>query len=127
MKIENLVHGEAVTVAATAELVSAARRMWREDVGCLPVLCDGHLVGIISESDLVRAMAHGADARKALVADHMSLEPKTISPTEDTQDAARLMASLQVRHLPVVDRAGRVVGVVSARDLANLEAWAAAR
>lgn len=127
MKIENLVHREPVTVAATAELLTAARRIWRDGVGCLPVLCDGRLVGIISERDLVRAMVHGADAKKVIVAEYMSLEPRTIAPTEDTQDAARLMASLNVRHLPVVDRAGGVVGVVSARDLANLEAWAAAR
>jgi CBS domain-containing protein len=102
-------------------LVALARRMREHGVGALPVYDGERLVGIVTERDVVAAVADGV-AGTALAEDRMTAEPATVSPLEDSSEVALRMVELGVRHLPVVDR-GRVVGLVSARDLLLLEAW----
>jgi CBS domain-containing protein len=56
------------------------------------------------------------------VGDYMTMEPRTVTPETDVGEAAAIMVDLGVRHLPVME-AGRLVGMMSARDLLSLEAW----
>jgi CBS domain-containing protein len=97
-------------------LVTAAMRMRRYDVSALPVYRGRRLVGIVTERDIVSAVADGTDPANAWVADYMTDRPTTADPNEDVRAAARRMAELGVRHLPVVD-GGHLVGVLSMRDL----------
>jgi CBS domain-containing protein len=97
-------------------LLTAARRMRRYDVSALPVYRGRRLTGIVTERDIVSAIADGADPATSWVADYMTHRPTTANPEEDVQAAARRMAELGVRHLPVVD-GGHLVGVLSMRDL----------
>jgi CBS domain-containing protein len=97
-------------------LLGAATRMRRYEVSALPVYRGRRLVGIITERDVVAAIADGADPATTRVADYMTDRPVTVGSDEDVQVAARRMAELGVRHLPVVD-GGRLVGVLSMRDL----------
>ncbi|HZD67686.1 MAG TPA: CBS domain-containing protein [Actinomycetes bacterium] len=97
-------------------LLTAATRMRRYDVSALPVYRGQRLVGIITERDLVTAIADRADLAATRVADYMTDEPSTTQLEEDVEVAAQRMAELGVRHLPVVD-GGRLVGVLSMRDL----------
>ena len=97
-------------------LLDAATRMRRYDVSALPVYRTHQLVGIVTERDVVTAIADGADPAAARVADYMTDRPVTVRLDDDVEVAARRMAELGVRHLPVVD-GGRLVGVLSMRDL----------
>jgi len=117
--VRDVMTGAAVTDSATDTLRSAAERMWREQTGSLLVIDDGRLAGIITERDLLRAVALGADLATATVDEAMTTEVFTVSPDMPLRDAAREMAVRWIRHLPVVD-GGQVLGVISMRDVTGI-------
>jgi CBS domain-containing protein len=103
-------------------LAEAASRMRFNDVGSAAVITDGSLVGILTERDLARAIADGADPRRVTVADYMSPDPTVIEVDAEARDAARVMADAGFRHLPVVSE-GAFVGLISMRDLLTELVW----
>jgi CBS domain-containing protein len=116
MRVDELTSPMDVVAYSGEVLADAASRMRYNDVGCVPVL-DGHkLVGILTERDLARAAADGADPRVLEVADYMTPEPTVVAPGTDIREAVRIMVDAGVRHLPVVDR-GELRGVMSMRDV----------
>ena len=119
MLVRDVMTGAAVTDSATDTLRSAAERMWREQTGSLLVMDGGRLAGIITERDLLRAVALGADLATATVDEAMTSEVFTVSPDMPLRDAAREMAVRWIRHLPVVD-GGQVLGVISMRDVTGI-------
>ena len=121
MDIGSLATRLVVAAEASESLAAAARRMWAHEIGALPVMDRGALVGILSERDLVTAMALGS-GMDAAVAAHMTPLPATAEPAEDTVAVARRMLDLGVRHMPLVD-GGRLAGMVSATDLLTVVAW----
>jgi len=89
----------------------------QHNVGALPVVDDGQLVGIVSERDVVRQLhERGRDLLDARVGDIMSADVVTCSPRDRTADLARVMTDRRIRHLPVCDESG-LVGIVSIGDL----------
>ena len=119
MLVRDVMTGAAVTDSATDTLRSAAERMWREQTGSLLVMDDDRLAGIITERDLLRAVALGADLAPATVDEAMTAEVFTVPPDMPLRDAAREMAARWIRHLPVVD-GRRVLGVISMRDVTGI-------
>ncbi len=106
-------------------LQHAARRMDELGVGSMPVCAGGELVGIVTDRDItVRATAAGTPPAQARVRDAMTQRPLTCAPQQPADEAARLMAEIQVRRLPVVDAGGALVGIVSLGDLATRQARA---
>lgn len=97
-------------------LATAAALMRDRRVAALAVLDGQRLAGIVSERDLLRAVAQGLSTDALHVEDCVKPVPCTIGAADQASVAARRMIEQGVRHLPVV-RAGRVVGVVSACDL----------
>ena len=108
-----------VTEARGDSLRAAAARMWRQQTGSLVVTEGGRLAGIITERDVLRAVALGADPDKSSVDDVMTAEVFTVPPDTDLQDAARQMAARWIRHLPVLD-GDEIVGVVGMRDMTRV-------
>ena len=101
-------------------LVEAARAMREEDVGALPVVEAGRLVGVLTDRDIVtRAVAEGIDPATITVAEVASPELITVSLDQDLHEALRLMSRHQVRRLPVVS-GQRLVGIVSQADIVTL-------
>jgi CBS domain-containing protein len=98
-------------------LVDAARRMNERRVGAVVVTEGDRLVGIVTERDVLRAVATGSV--DGPVSDAMTHSPETIGPEESAGHAAALMIHGGFRHLPVVDGAD-VVGIVSIRDLVRV-------
>jgi CBS domain-containing protein len=96
-------------------ITAAAQRMVERNVGTVLVLDGGRLVGIMTERDLMRAVARGLHG-DAVVAEYMTKDPETIEPDDTTRHAAVLMIHGGFRHLPVVER-DNVVGILSIRDL----------
>lgn len=125
MKVRALYRPEVLIAGSEESLMDVAGRMQYQEVGSLAVMEHGRLVGIITERDLTRALADGVDIAETRVEGYMTREPVTVSPETDAADVARTMLDLGVRHLPVMEE-GRLVGMVSARDLLTLEAWDAA-
>ena len=119
MLVRDVMTGAAVTDSAADTLRSAAERMWREQTGSLLVMDGGRLAGIITERDLLRAVALGADLTTATVDEAMTTEVFTVSPDMPLRDAAREMAVRWIRHLPVVD-GEQVLGVISMRDVTGI-------
>jgi len=106
---------ELLDVTAATTLADAAKKMSGGRVGAVIVLEDGALRGILTERDVLRAVGEGR-VEGSTVADWMTSDPETIEPAESTDVAATLMIHGGFRHLPVVEE-GRVVGIVSIRDL----------
>jgi len=104
-----------LTVAADATLREAAAAMAERGVGAVVVLEGDAIAAILTERDVMKAVAAGDDA-DAPVAKWMTRHPETIEPEDSTDHAASLMIHGGFRHLPVV-AGGRVVGIVSIRDL----------
>jgi CBS domain-containing protein len=106
---------DLLTVEAGQPVVAVAQRMADRDVGAVLVLKAGRLAGIMTERDLMRALARGL-RDDAVVGDCMTADPDTITPDDTIEHAAVLMIHGGYRHLPVID-GDDVVGVLSIRDL----------
>lgn len=119
MRVADVMTNASVTESPTDSLRSAAETMWRQQTGSLLVMDGDDLVGIITERDVMKAVAQRKDVDGTTVSDVMTRDVLTISPDTTAHEAARHMASRWIRHLPVVD-GGSVVGVVSQRDLVGI-------
>ncbi len=135
MRVIDLMTADVVTVQPATPLKEAARRMVRARVSGLPVTDDdGKLVGIISEGDFLhrevareRPRRHGlldallggnhSLAEAELVGEAMTERVVTIAPDATLAEAARIMAGHDVKRLPVIDRDGQVLGVLSRADI----------
>jgi CBS domain-containing protein len=103
-----------LTMEQEATLVEAAAAMTARRVGAALVVSGGRLIGILTERDMLRAMAarvHTSDARVRL---WMTADPITVPPDMDLEDAAQIMLDNGFRHLPVV-QGENVIGVASLR------------
>jgi CBS domain-containing protein len=109
---------DLLVVAAGDEVGEVVRRMAERNVGAVLVLEGERLMGILTERDVLRAVADGVDLGTP-VSTRMTHAPETIESSESVEDAAVLMIHGGFRHLPVVDR-GTAVGILSIRDLVRV-------
>jgi CBS domain-containing protein len=106
---------EFITVAPEDTLGEVAERMVEEKKGGAVVVMDyGRMIGILTERDLLRAIAYRVHTSEARVREWMTADPITVPPETTLDDASQLMLDKNFRHLPVVE-GGRIVGVVSLR------------
>ena len=104
-----------LSVGKDERISDAARQMVGRGVGAVLVVEDDKLSGILTERDILRAVAEGF-AEDARVGDWMTKHPETIEASDTTEHAAALMIHGGFRHLPVMD-GGVVAGIISIRDL----------
>lgn len=117
-KVSDAMSEYTVTVSPDQTLTEAAEMMKASDVGSLPVVQDGRLVGIVTDRDIVvRAVAERVDPQGVRVGEVASRELVTITPDADLDEALRLMARHQIRRLPVVEQE-RLVGILAQADAA---------
>ena len=106
---------EFITVAPEDTLGEVADRMVEEKKGGAVVVMDyGRMIGILTERDLLRAIAYRVHTSEARVREWMTADPITVPPETTLDEASQLMLDKNFRHLPVVE-GGRIVGVVSLR------------
>ena len=106
---------DLLTVAPGDALAEVAQRMVQRDVGAVIVMEGEELAGILTERDMLRAVAAGIQD-DWVVSDWMTRDPETMAPDDTTQHAAVLMIHGGFRHLPLVE-GDDVVGMLSIRDL----------
>jgi len=119
-KVREVMTDRPRCVTPETPISEAARLMKSDDVGFLPILEGERLAGIVTDRDIVlQAVAEEKDPRGMPVREVASRELVTIGPEEDLSEALRLMASHQVRRIPVVDEDSRLVGIVAQADIAR--------
>jgi len=116
MNVGSFCSSDVITTDATDTLQEAAMRMSRSHVGALAVLEGDELVGVISEADLVTAIAEEASLHDTVVEDYMTEDPVGVGPEVEASAAARRMVENGIGYLFVM-RSGSPIGVVSRGDL----------
>jgi len=117
LKVREVPPRRLLSVEPQTTLAEVAKRMRQEDADSAAVMSGSRLLGIITERDLVRAIADGLNPQQAKADVIMSADPATVTADEEVAVVAVKMMTLGIRHLPVVDQQGNAVGLISARDL----------
>src|SRR6202171_5251327 len=124
MKVRDLMTSDPAKVGPDDVVAQAATLMKQEDCGAIPVVRDGTLIGIVTDRDIaIRDVAEGRDAKTTKVSEIMSADPITIGPDADVAEAASLMATSQIRRLPVVAN-GKLLGIIVTAQLARRDTTA---
>jgi len=107
-----------VVLSRWTRVSDALRQMVRCDVGAAAVVDGQRAIGIFTERDaVVRVLLEGREPAMTPVSDVMTTPMLSVGPLDDPHDARRIMVAKGIRHLPVVDPDGRVVGMLSLRDV----------
>jgi len=118
-KVHEVMTDRPRVVTPETPVSEAAQLMKNDDIGSLPILDGEQLAGMLTDRDIViRAVAEGKDPRGMPVREVASRELVTVNADEELSRALQLMASQQVRRLPVVDDDGRLVGILAQADVA---------
>ena len=117
MDIRSSITDEVLSVGPEHTVRAAARAMAERRVGSAIVTMEDGRPAILTERDVLRAVASGEDLDATTVGEHMTSEPTTASPSWDVLKAADAMIRGSFRHLIVVDDTGAVAGILSIRDL----------
>jgi CBS domain-containing protein len=117
-KIYDLIKdNETHTVAADQTVLEASRQMVSNNIGAVPVLREGELVGIFSERDIMkRVVAEGRDPARTRVSEVMTAHPLTVDIRDSIEHCMVLMKQHGFRHLPICD-GKKLKGIVSLRDI----------
>jgi CBS domain-containing protein len=114
--LQELMTRDVLAVAPEDTLGETATKMVDRGVGSVVVSDFGRLIGILTERDMLRAMADRTHPSQARVREWMTTEPVTANESMTVADAAQVMLEHNFRHLPVVE-GERAVGIVSIRDV----------
>ena len=117
-----LAHKKASTVwsiGPNAMVSDAIQLMDEKNVGALPVVDNGTLVGIVSERDYTRkVILKGRSSKETPVSDIMTAQLLTVTPSDSVTECMRIMTEKRVRHLPVLEGTN-LVGILSIGDVVN--------
>lgn len=118
MRCREIMTSAVRTAASDTALRDVAAMMREGDMGAVPIVDEGKLVGIVTDRDIVvRAVAEGKDATTP-VAEAMTSEIFSVRPDDFVFEAIRLMGDKQVRRIPVVTDSGELAGIISMADIA---------
>jgi CBS domain-containing protein len=123
MKISEIMTKAAVTDSSQDTLTEACDKMRQNQTSSILIMDGERLVGIVTERDVVKAIAHGLDPKETRLKDLMTTDIVTIGPMTTLKEAANIMATKWIRHLPIVE-GSKVVGMISQRDLTGVLAGA---
>ena len=120
MRVGDIMTADVKTVSPTDTFADTARILSSNRISSVVVKDGEKVAGIITERDVVHAVAEGLDPTRVTVGERMTRDLATVDRRTDVADAARVMGERRIRHLPVVDR-GSLTGIISIRDLTS---WA---
>ena len=118
MLLHEIMTLQPTTIGPEASVLEAAQRLQEARVGCLLVVKDDVLEGVLTDRDIVvRCLASGHNAGSCRVSSHMTQPVVTAPHTMDVLEAAHLMTEHSIKRVPITEH-GRLVGVVSSSDVA---------
>ena len=122
MRVRDIMSRRPGLIDPGTTIAAAARTMRDDDLGCLLIGRDQQVFGIVTDRDIVvRALANGTNPSRETVGEVMSSEVLSCFEDQPVANVAKLMAEHGIRRLPVLDRWGRVTGVVSLSDVTGGE------
>lgn len=118
MKVREVMTANVDYATSNSTVVELAGMMKKNDIGSIPI-CEGQkVIGIVTDRDIVlRAVAEGKNIENRSAKEVMNSKVVTITPDQDVHEAADLMATYQIRRLPVVEK-DKLIGIVALGDLA---------
>lgn len=120
-RVRDIMTSDPACLTEKDGVVEAARIMKREDAGVVPIVDgDGKLVGMITDRDIVvRLVAEGRNPLDCKVNEAMTKSIRSVGEDASVDEVLSVMRAANVRRVPVCDKSGRVVGIVSMADLAT--------
>ena len=120
IKCRDIMSENVTSASPSTNLCDVAQMLKTEDVGILPIIDENRLLlGLITDRDIVvRAVAEGLDVSNTRVEEVMTTETFNVGPDDFAFQAVRTMADKKVRRVPIVDKEGLLVGIVSIADIA---------
>jgi CBS domain-containing protein len=119
MRVADVMTGASITESPAESLRNAAALMWKRQTGSLLIMDGDKVAGIVTERDLMKAVARGDDLDATPLSAVMTRQLVTVEPDTSVAEAARHMATRWIRHLPVMSD-GQLIGMVSQRDLCKI-------
>ncbi|MEF8882382.1 MAG: CBS domain-containing protein [Halapricum sp.] len=116
-RVEDVMSTPLETVSKRASVAEAAERMHEQDMNALFV--PGAEAGIVTSSDVVAAVAEGLDTDETPVSEVMTSPVERVAASLELGEAAAMMTTYGIKHLPVIDDHGDYVGMVSSTDVTN--------
>jgi CBS domain-containing protein len=116
VKVKEIMSRKLVTAAENESLAAAAQKMLQSKTSSVLVLSNGKPVGIVTEKDFVKFFAFGVPYDEPLK-NHMSRNLITVDEDTSINDARNILVTHRIRHLPVVNKRGEAVGMVTVRDI----------
>jgi CBS domain-containing protein len=123
MKISEIMTKAAVTDSADDTIAEACEKMRHAQTSSILIMDGERLVGIFTERDVVKLVARDLDPKETRLKDVMTSDLVTIGPFTTLKEAANIMATKWIRHLPILE-GSKVVGMISQRDLTGVLAEA---
>lgn len=126
--VAQIMGSETFTVGAESDVLEATRLILQHKVGCLPVVRNGRVVGLLTERDILGAFVHACETSEAsgdrnpTVATRMTRNRISATPNTPVGEALKLCATADIRHLLVMHDSETLAGIVSDRDLSTLAA-----
>ena len=118
MRIRDVMCRPVASCTKETVLPAAARLMFENDCGALPVVEAGKVVGMITDRDICMALGKREKPATVKVGDVMTPHAETMNETDEAREALTVMANRRVRRLPILDARGRLSGILSLDDLA---------
>lgn len=119
MKIKDLMHDGVEALAPSASIDAVAKVMKQKDIGSVAIRDGDRLVGIITDRDIVLAIADGRDFLKLTAQDVMSKDVVSCRDTDQIHDALQKMETSRIRRLPVLDHDKKMVGMIGLGDISH--------
>lgn len=119
MKVKDVMTPDAKAIWITESLADAAKEMWENDCGALPIIKDGRkVIGMITDRDICMAAAmRDRNPSSISVEEVMNATVYAAEPEEDVEQALQTMREHRIRRLPVLNLAGELEGIVSMNDI----------
>jgi len=109
-------HDILVTAKPDEKVIDAVEKMAKYKVGSVVIIDDGKVLGIITERDIINLVASKKDLNEKLEF-YMTKAPITIYFDENLEKAIQIMKEKNIRHLPIVNKEGKLIGMISSRDI----------
>jgi len=119
MKVKDVMTKDVRTCGLDTDLSAVAKTMWKRDCGVVPVLDNGHVIGVITDRDICVAVgSKNREPSMITVTEIMTRRVHSCQPDADIREALQVMRAKQVHRLPVIDAKGKLCGILSLNDVA---------